>query len=151
MKKDRTCSPTFTGFCYNSLQHNFLNFLRAVHRLISHRHVVFTALSFNQGFWVFISTVPPGAHTLQNISARISWHFIFSPDEDSCINYRNVGKFSKRVFMFLLILQFCFQISVKCFMLMVSLWLALLCQDHFHTLQLWNIWSIVSECIFRQL
>jgi len=46
MKKDRTCSPTFTGLCYNSL-HNFLNFLPSVHRLIR-QSVVFTVLSFNQ-------------------------------------------------------------------------------------------------------
>jgi len=28
-----------------------------------------------------------------NIRARISLHFVFSPDEDSCSNCRNVGKF----------------------------------------------------------
>ena len=39
-----------------------------------------------------ISTVPPGAHTFYNISARISRHFVFSLDEDSCINCGNVGK-----------------------------------------------------------
>ena len=33
--------------------------------------------------------------------ARVSRHFVFSPDEDSCINYRNVGKFLT-CFMFLL-------------------------------------------------
>ena len=42
---------------------------------------------------VLISTVPPRAHTFYNIHARISGHFVFSPDEDSCINYGNVGMF----------------------------------------------------------
>ena len=35
----------------------------------------------------------PGAHTFYNIRVRISQHFVFRPDEGSCINYRNVGKF----------------------------------------------------------
>jgi len=41
-----------------------------------------------------------GAHTFYNICARMSRISFFSPDEDSCINCRNVGKFL-RVFMFL--------------------------------------------------
>jgi len=49
--------------------------------------VVFNVWSFN---W---RTLPPGGHTFYSIRARISQHFVFRPDKDTCINYRNVGKF----------------------------------------------------------
>jgi len=94
MKKYRTCSPAFTSLCYNCLHYNLLNFLRAVHRLS--RHTVVYRLIFKSAFpafWVLISAVPPGARTFYNIRARMSLDFGFSPDEDSSINCRNVGKF----------------------------------------------------------
>jgi len=48
-----------------------------------------------------MSTVPPGAHTYYNIRARISRHFVFSLDEDSCINCRKVGKFLMCFYVFI--------------------------------------------------
>jgi len=95
MKNDRTCSPTSTGSCHNSLLYNFLNFLRSVHDMV-HHSVVFTVLSFNQR-----SPSPKFLAARRHLERT---HFVtsvlkshgisfFSPDEDSCIDCRNVGKF----------------------------------------------------------
>jgi len=95
MKNDRTYFPTSTGLCYNSLHYNFLNLLRSIHHLV-HHSVVFTVLSFNQ------RSLPPEFLSVRRhlerthfITSVLACHGIsfFSPDEDSCINCRNVGKF----------------------------------------------------------
>ena len=96
MKNDRTYFPTSTGLCYNNLHYNILNFLRSINHLVHHSVVFFTVLSFNQ------RSPPPEflsarrrLERTHSITSVLACHGIslFSPDEDSCINCRNVGKF----------------------------------------------------------
>jgi len=104
MKNNRTYFPTSTGLCYINLHYNIQNFLHSINHLVHHSVVFFTVLSFNQRSLLpeFLSARRHLERT-HSITSVLACHGIsfFSPDEDSCINCRNVGKFFKGVFMFL--------------------------------------------------